>query len=190
MATGSVHSRTHYKLLIEGEFLGQWDLSDRKGGFREVTVTIESAVPYVPKQVRFKKVRMPDGTTVRVKELNKRIRIAFVGKRKAWLAGPVSQSVISDLHGPYIEDWGGKQITICVDQNVMMGRKRTGGIRVKNVRPSGPSTTDPLDEEVDEVAAANIAEAFGDDDGGEVVPGGRADGPPVPGGTQRQPGED
>jgi hypothetical protein len=151
--------RTHYRLLLENEYLGQWDLSDRNGGYRKAVVEIESVAAFRPKIVR--KKRLPNGAFEA--ERQKRLRISFAGKRKAWLAGPVSQVTIAEMYGPLIEDWIGKKITLYVDPDVTMGRKRVGGIRVENRSPKGPATQDDLDEPVEETKAEAIAEAFGDE---------------------------
>jgi hypothetical protein len=163
-------TRTHYKRLIESEFLGQWDLTKTDGSMIRPTVEIESVAPYVPPVRRKKKVKYVDekGFTREAyeDERNKRLRIRFVGKKKEWLAGPVSQKVIEGMFGPIIEDWIGKKITLYVDTEVMMGRKKTGGVRCMNRAASGPVTEDALDNVPDPAVAERIADAFdeGDDD--------------------------
>ena len=151
-------SRTHYKSLIETNFLGQWDVTDPKTGKTfEPTVEIESVKRYVSPVKRKKK--MPDGSYK--DEPNKRLEIAFKGKRKHWLAGPVSQATISVMYGNYIEDWIDKRITLYVDASVKMGKRTVGGIRVRPMVPGSnvPTTLEPLDEPVDEAKAAELDEA-------------------------------
>lgn len=130
----------------DNDCLGQGDLSDGFGGFRDATVEIASARLYVP--ARPKK-----------NEKRNKIEIRFAGKRKTWICGPVSRKVIKSMYGPYLELWVGKRITLYVDTEVMMGRDKTGGLRVRPTVPRGPSTTDPLDNPVDERAAAERAAA-------------------------------
>lgn len=133
---------THYKAQIERDNLGQSDLSDGYGGFREATVEIET-VPVIYRARRPKKG-----------EKNNRYLIRFVGKRKGWLSGPETQQTIAKMYGPYLENWVGKRITLYVDPDVMFGRDKTGGIRVRPTIPRGETTSDPLDNPIDEEGAA------------------------------------
>src|SRR5258707_10510741 len=95
---------THYKTLIDSDWLGQHDLTDAKTGRTfEPTVEIASVKRYVSPIKR--KKRMPDGSYK--DEPSRRLDIAFVGKRKHWLAGPVSQKTIEAMYGAYVEDWLG-----------------------------------------------------------------------------------
>jgi hypothetical protein len=158
-------ARTHYKELIDTDWLGQWDFPPG----REVTVEIASIERYKPKRVRT--VKGPDGR--KVPERNKRLDVSFVGKRKHWLAGPVSQQSLAAMFGPIIQDWIGKKITLYVDASVMMGRQKTGGVRVRPTAATGPTTEDPMDRDVDEEQAQAIADAFADEGGesGVAQPG-------------------
>lgn len=144
--------RTHYKQLIDTSYLGQWDFPPG----RKATVTIESVKRYKPARAR--KVKRDDGTFG--PEPAKRLEIRFRGKRKPWLAGPVSQSAIAGMFGPIIQDWIGKSITLYVDESVMLGRARVGGVRVEPVAATGPETEDALDRIVDEGKAELIASFF------------------------------
>ena len=143
--------RTHWKSLVDTSYLGQWDLPTG----REVTVLIAKVERYTPAVKRKKK--MPDGTFV--DEPSKRLCIYFQGKKKPWLAGPVSQTAIANLYGPVVQDWIGKAITLYVDADVTMGRMKTGGLRVRPQIPRGTPTVDPLDRPVDPVAAERIEQA-------------------------------
>lgn len=151
-------TRTHYKSLIESDFLGQWDLTDPKTGRSfEPTVEIASATRYIPPVKRQKK--MPDGSYK--DEKNKRIEIAFVGKKKHWLSGPATHATIVGMYGQYIEDWVGKRITLYVDLSIKFGKRKVGGIRVRPLVPGSnvPTTLEPLDEPVDEAKAAELDDA-------------------------------
>ena len=135
---------THYKTLVDSDYLGQWDIPEG----RRVVVEIE-------KVAKFKTDRLKAG------EKNKRIAISMKGKRKRWLCGPVSQDTIASMYGPNIENWIGKRLELYVDANIMFGRSKVGGIRCSPTIPKGAATTEPLDEEVDEERAAMIEEAKG-----------------------------
>ncbi len=142
MATEQRRKLTHYKAQIERDHLGQSDLADGFGGFKEGIVEIDSVpVLYRPRQPRSGE------------KLNKYL-IRFKGKRKAWLSGPVTQATIASMYGPYLEEWVGKCITLYVDPDVKMKGERTGGIRVRPIVPRGSVTTDPMDQPIDEAGAA------------------------------------
>ena len=72
------------------------------------------------------------------------------------------------MFGPDVDAWKGKRITLYVDADVMMGRAKVGGIRVRPMAATGPLTEDPMDREVDEDKAQEIADAFVDEGGAET----------------------
>jgi hypothetical protein len=141
---------THYKSLIDTEYLGQWDLPPG----RDVVVLIAKVERWTPEVPRSKK--LPDGT--RIDEPNKRVKLSFQGKKKTWLCGPVSQQTIAAMYGPHIEQWIGKPVALYVDPTVKMGRTTTGGLRVRPQVPHAKATEDPMDRPVDVEAQARIAQ--------------------------------
>lgn len=145
---------THYKSLVDTNYLGQWDL-----GNREATVVIAKVEKFRPE--RQQKKRMPDGSYQL--EPTKRLAISFVGKKKPWLAGPVSLKALAAMYGPEIEGWVGKSITLYVDAKVDFGGQVVGGIRVRPTppKPGTKPTTDTLDRPVDEAKAEQIDRAAG-----------------------------
>jgi hypothetical protein len=145
---------THYKSLVDSTWLGQWDLPGR-----DVIVTIAKVAKYRPERVQSK--RMPDGSYQ--PEPNKKLAISFVGKKKAWLAGPVSLKAIAAMFGPEIEAWEGRAVALYVDADVAFGGQVVGGIRVRPTPPksSAKPSTDPLDRPVDQVKAEQIDRAAG-----------------------------
>jgi hypothetical protein len=156
---------THYKSMIETEWLGQWDLP----GDRDIVVTIDSVDRYNPE--RRKKKRDPV-TGQMVDERNKRIAIGFRNKRKKWLAGPVTQAVIAKMYGNNVEGWIGKQIALYVDAEVTMGREKTGGIRVRPAAPRGKKDeADPLDVDPPQEKIDQLERARGDVAGSGREPG-------------------
>jgi hypothetical protein len=155
---------THYKTLIDGAYLGQWDLFDAAtGAHKRPVVEIEKVERYTP-EVR-KTKRLPDGT--KAPEPLKRLQITFKRCRKKWLAGPVSQKVLAGMFGPHVEAWLGRRVTLYVDESVMFGREKTGGIRVENREAKGPATTDALEGPVDEEKAAAMDRAAGREPGSD-----------------------
>jgi hypothetical protein len=153
-------SPLHYRALVENDHLGQWDFIDPATGKpREPTVVIESVTTYAPQKPRTRK--MADGTR-RPEKLNK-LEIRFVGKRKSWIANPTCQEQIARLHGTRIQAWIGKKLKLYVDPDVMMGRAKVGGVRVRGVTPVDEPTSDPMDAEVDARLRAIQEEAFSDE---------------------------
>jgi hypothetical protein len=154
--------RTDYRSLVQKEHLGQWDLMKPDGTYRDAVVQIDTLRLYVPRKRKRTKVGTDKGgKPIYEEEALKRIRITFVGKRKAWLAGPVSLATIAKLYGPIVQDWIGQRVILFVDPKVEFGGKITGGIRV---RPRLPGATadledDPLDNAVDAAKAAELEAA-------------------------------
>jgi hypothetical protein len=135
---------THYKALIETQFLGQWDLPPD----RDAIVVIEKVERYVPE-------RPKKG------DKKNKLLISFRGKRKPWLSAPTTQKTIAKLYGVQIENWIGKPIALYVDPSVEFGGEVTGGIRVRPRPPTrgAQPTSDPLDRPADEEKVAQIDHA-------------------------------
>ncbi len=153
--------RTDYRKMVDRDFMGQWDLTRDDGSYIKAVVQIANVARYVPRER--KRVKLPGQVDAAGKQLYeperlKRLKITFVGKRKGWLAGPVSQTVLASLFGPIVQDWIGKRIELYVDPKVKFGRNVTGGLRVSPKSPDmrQPLTEDPLDNEVDLEKAAEL----------------------------------
>ena len=143
----STPGRVHYKSMVDTNFLGQWDLPPG----REVTVLIAKVERYNP--VRKRKDNAGN------EEPSKRLAIHFQGKKKPWLAGPVSLQAIAGLYGPIVQNWIGKAITLYVDPSVKMGKTTTGGLRCRPTVPHSAPTQDALDRPADPGAVARIEQA-------------------------------
>lgn len=147
----------HYKAELENDRLGQWDLFHRKTGAPlEPVVVIEWVDLYAPVKPRMRK--LADGRKVPEK-LNKR-EVKFVGIRKTWIANITCQEQISRLHGPKPQGWIGKKIRLYFDPDVMIGRQKVGGIRVRGVDAGAEPTDEPMDNEVDARVRAIQKEAL------------------------------
>lgn len=168
--------RIDYRSLVQKDHLGQWDLLKPDGSYRKPVVVIEKVERYVPRELRKTKKLGSDnkpilddrGKPVYEPERLKRLKITFVGQRKAWLAGPVSQQVIAQLFGPIIQDWVGKRIQLYFDPHVKMKGATVGGIRVVDRSPDArqPTTTEQLDNEPEQERVEALEKAFGDDSDG------------------------
>ena len=160
---------THYKEFLDTAFIGQWDFKRGPDGKRcKYKLEIANVERYKPARPRTKKCEACSGRECkrcggkgRVVEPNRRLLITFKNARKPWLAGPVSQEVICAMFGKDIENWRGKLITLYVDEEVKMGRVKTGGVRCAPVPGQGAAEAMP-EEPVDEELAQQIADAFDD----------------------------
>jgi hypothetical protein len=162
-----------YRAHIDKTYLGQWDLAKADGtGFNRAVVQIEWVQWYRPAIARKKKdpegrKDPKTGKVLMIPERLKNLEISFVGKRKHWLAGPVSQATIHDMYGKNVREWIGQRLTLYVDPTVknLTGRV-TGGIRCEPIAPKGhiALTPDPLDNEPDPETQDILREAWGEGD--------------------------
>lgn len=116
---------THYRSLLDHEFLGAWDLQ-RDGHGVEVTITIgaiEQVLVYDPKG----KFTDPDTKQRASKKLC--ITPAERPERKLVL-GKTNADLIAALHGTDADKWKGKKITLYPAQT-SFGKRREDCIRVK-----------------------------------------------------------
>lgn len=149
------------RAVIDSDSLGQWDLISTKDGRKiQPVVIIDAIEQYVP-AVRRKK-RMPDGKMVPEK-LNK-LKIFLRNDRgpikKYLICNQVNRKTLQALFGTTMQAWIGKKIQLYVDDEVTMGRQKTGGLRIKNTRPDGqPATAEALDREPDQETVEKIDEA-------------------------------
>lgn len=162
--------RTHFKSLVESDFLGQWDLPPGQ----DVVFIIERVEKFRVLQRR--KVRDPRTGEMR-DEKQRHIELTLRGQRKHFLANATNQAVIARLYGRFIEAWEGKAISLYVDPSVTFGREQTGGVRVRPEVPRKAPTNRPADNPVDPDKAAQLERA-------------RNQAEEHPGALAREPGED
>ncbi len=92
-------TKTHWREIKQAEYLGGHDLSDGKGGFREIPVTIKRAMK--------KKVQDIQGDST------DELVLEFVDEAKPMIVNVTNARAITKLAGsPHIEDWAGKEIVI------------------------------------------------------------------------------
>ncbi len=92
-------TKTHWREIKQTEYLGGHDLSDGKGGFKEIAVTIKRAMK--------KKVSDIHGDTT------DELILEFVGETKPMIMNVTNSRTLSKLlKTSYIEDWAGKEIVI------------------------------------------------------------------------------
>ena len=92
-------TKTHWREIKQTEYLGGHDLSDGKGGFKEIAVTIKRAMK--------KKVQDIQGDST------DELVLEFADKTKPMIVNVTNARAITKLAGsPHIEDWAGKEIVI------------------------------------------------------------------------------
>ena len=67
--------------------------------------------------------------------------MVFEEETKPLILNNTNWTILEDLYGPESDDWLGKKIELYSDPNVMFGKKRTGGVRVR--KPSANGHTGP-----------------------------------------------
>ena len=112
--------KTHWRKFIETNYLGGFDLADGKGGFREITATINR----VQKEtVKNKKGKDEDVLTLHFDGLKPMILNVTNSKTMAKLTGSA-----------YVEDWVGRSIIIGTENGTWFG-ENTDALRIRNRLP-------------------------------------------------------
>ncbi|HZK41422.1 MAG TPA: hypothetical protein VFD14_00480 [Clostridia bacterium] len=92
-------TKTHWREIKQTEYLGGHDLSDGKGGFKEIAVTIKRAMK--------KKVQDIQGDST------DELVLEFADGTKPMIMNVTNSRVLAKLlKTAYIEDWAGKEIVI------------------------------------------------------------------------------
>ena len=126
--------KTHIETMVEKDHLAAWDVEGR-----DWTMTID--------RVEKKTLTLRGGVKKTVPVLTfKEARKKFV------LAARTNRETISDMYGPYIEDWAGKLITLFMDPHCKSPSGGTcPGIRVRPMVPKAkpePMPEKPVNEEM------------------------------------------
>ena len=124
-------SKTHWKQLMNPDYLGAYALPEGQ----DITVTI--------KFVQREEVTGEGGK----KEM---CSIAHIENNKPMILNATNQKSITKMYGPYIEDWVGQKITLCVSQTKLKGVM----VECLRVRPSVMSHEKPG------IGAARLAKAI------------------------------
>lgn len=118
--------KEHYKTLFHPDYIGQFAFADGE----EKVVTIRT----VAKDIE---IYNPGNNEKEPKPV-----VYFKEKDVLPLIlNSTNAEIISNMYGPYYEEWAGKPITLYVDHNVKVGGKKVGGLRV---RPRKPTVTKPV----------------------------------------------
>jgi hypothetical protein len=139
---------THWRTMIEKDFLGAWDfLHPETGKPCAYTLKIVSV-----KSEILKTREQPKG--------KRRIVIRFEGWEKGFVCNTTNAETIESMYGADIDQWIGKSVTLT--QRMVRSPKggEIPGIRVFAKKPTGPATTADASRPVDEKIRAAQNEAF------------------------------
>ena len=113
---------TDFRSFYTGRFLSAPDL------VQDSTMTIDQAYEEM--------VDTPDGKT-----RERKLLVTFKEDwAKGWLPCKTASTCVGALYGNAIEGWAGKSITLFHDTEVMFGREKVGGIRVRGAPGARPMT--------------------------------------------------
>lgn len=92
----------------------------------------------------------------------KKVAMAFTDQRlKPMVLNNVNWMTCEEAYGEDSDSWKGKRVEIYVDPNVMFGKKRVGGLRLRipsqNGQPSAPAPSWTLAQAITECAAVGIS---------------------------------
>ncbi len=138
---------THWRTCIERDYLAAWDLVDKSGRPRDVTVRITSVASGV-----LKTKETPKG--------KRKCVISFERTAKKMVCNSTNGEVIECMYGPDYEGWIGKTITLYQGD---VRSPKGGTIKGVKVRPKIPTGAAEAVEPapVDEQMRGAQNEAFG-----------------------------
>ena len=113
--------KTHWREIKQTDFLGNHDLNDGSGGFREITATI--------KQAKKQKVKDMNG------DESTELVLDFADGLKPMILNVTNSRMLAKLFkSSYIEDWAGKKIIIGTEKVKAWGEMHDG-LRIRNRLP-------------------------------------------------------
>jgi hypothetical protein len=138
---------THWRALIERDYLGAWDLVDAAGKAKDWTLTIGSVTQ---RKVYSQKAKGDRG----------KLTIAFVGARKPLICGAVMCATIEGLYGQDYEAWVGKPVTLYQTTTDVGPKRNIPCVRIRPVKPTAKAAEELPHREVDEAMRAKQDDAF------------------------------
>lgn len=121
---------THWRKILESEYLAAADLDDGNGNFIPRVFTIKSASQEKVREVGTNKEELC-------------LLLHFSDHKKPMICNVTNAKVISKVAGsPYIEEWAGKRITIGTEKVKAFG-ELWDALRVKTTAPK-PTTAAPV----------------------------------------------
>lgn len=110
--------KTHWKKILDSNYLGGQDLDDGNGGYKVIHLTINKATNDTITGENGRKDNAPV--------------IHFKDFKKPMILNKTNAKVIAKITGSnYIEDWIGLAIEVYYDPNVRFGKEVVGGVRIR-----------------------------------------------------------
>ena len=153
---------THWRSLIDRDFLGSHDLVDKAGTPKDFTVQITKVEPKL-----LKTAQNPKG--------KRKCVMSLKGASKQYVANVTNCKIIENMYGPNIEGWVGKKITLYQGEVRDPNGGMTIGIKVRPRVPGG-AAEEIVSQPVNEERRAEQAKAFGDEAGNGPADNGREPG--------------
>jgi len=138
---------THWRALIERDFLGAWDLVDGNGKAKDWTLIIES--------VAQKKVYSQKNSGLRGK-----LTVTFRGARKPLICGATLCSTIEGMYGQDYEAWVGKPVTLYQTTTDVGPKRHVPCVRIRPAKPTAKASEELPHRDVDPEQRAKQDEAF------------------------------
>jgi len=138
-------SETHWRKLINPDYMGAYSLDNGNGTYKTAVFTIESAGQ--------KDVTGPDGT-------KKKLVIGLRESSKPMILNSTNSRTLEKLYKtPYIEEWIGRKFEVGVE-NVKVGPNREDALRIKKHLPqtSGPVKCADCEHEITDAGSMKAAQ--------------------------------
>ena len=109
----------HYKKHVERTYIGACDLMQDDGSYRAVNVTISGT---------YRREIFNPGS----RGVEKKLVASFEKGGKDFIMNSTNQESVAEIAGSeMVHDWVGTRITLYVQKNVPVGKKKVDAIRVK-----------------------------------------------------------
>jgi hypothetical protein len=114
--------KTHWKKLINPDYLNEAEFYDENGELKKLIGTI--------KNVELTKITNPKGKT-------DELHVLYFNECKPLILSAKKnfQNIERALKTPFVEEWTGHKIELYYDPNVKFGSERVGGVRVSPMAP-------------------------------------------------------
>ena len=119
---------SHWRTMIEKDYLGAWDLADAAGKPRDFTLEIERVESKI-----LKTKEDPKG--------KRKVAITFAGARKAFVANSTNCQLIEAMYGGETTAWKGKKITLYGTTTSVGPKRNVPCIRVRPMIPKAAAET-------------------------------------------------
>lgn len=119
-----------YRSMFDKQHIGAWDLADKDGKPRDVTLTIE---------------KVHAGTVGHGAKASKKPVIAFKGTKKTLACNVTNATAIAGMYGNNTTKWIGKRVTL-YPTTTTFGRETVDCVRVRTRQPGANIQAEELGE--------------------------------------------